>query len=93
VVKVKMTFYIDSGDLRWMAGGSGADSIFQFRLDGMKRCQKMKRTQRAHLDSMRRKCNTTQWHDNVNRRRGDTGEGKGMRRYQLGCCESYWAKK
>jgi hypothetical protein len=53
--------------------------------DGMKRCQKMKRRQRAHLvGSMRMKCDTARQRDNVSRRRGGTGEGKGRRRRQLG---------
>jgi hypothetical protein len=40
----------------------------------------MKQRQRAHLDSMGRKRDTTQWCGNVDRRRGGTREGKGRRR-------------
>jgi hypothetical protein len=45
----------------------------------MKCCRKMKRTQRAHLGSMERKCDTAQRCDDVGQRRGGTGEGKGRR--------------
>jgi hypothetical protein len=37
----------------------------------------MKRMQRARLRSMKMKRDTTRWRDNVGRRRGGTGEGKG----------------
>jgi hypothetical protein len=47
--------------------------------DVMKRCQKMKRKQRARLDSMRRKRDTTQQRGDVDRRRDGTEEGKGWR--------------
>jgi hypothetical protein len=66
---------------RRMAGGGVVDSMFQFWLsrggDRTKSCQKMKRRQRAHLGSMRRKRDTMRWHGDIDRRRGDTGEGKG----------------
>jgi hypothetical protein len=45
-----------------VAGGDGVDSMLWFRLemedDGMKCCWKMKRTQRAHFDSMGMKRDT-----------------------------------
>jgi hypothetical protein len=60
-----------------------ADSMLQFRLemgsDGTKHCRKMKRSQRAYLGSMAKKCDTVQWHDDINRRRGGTIKGKGRR--------------
>jgi hypothetical protein len=66
-----------------VVGGGGADSMLQFWLewgdDVMKRCQKMKRKQRARLDSMRRKRDTTQQRGDVDRRRDGTDEGKGWR--------------
>jgi hypothetical protein len=70
-----------------VAGDGGADSMLQFRLkkggDGTKRCRKMKRRQRANLISMGRKRDARQCGD-IGRTRGDTGEGKGWRRHQLG---------
>jgi hypothetical protein len=72
-----------------VAGDGSVDSMFQFllerRCDGMKRCQKMKRRQRAYLDSIERKCDTTRRRDNVGQRRGGTGERKGVGRCELGC--------
>jgi hypothetical protein len=60
----------------------GVDSMLQFQLerrdDVMKCCRKMKRRQRAHLDSMRRKRNMT-WQNDIARRRGATRERKGRR--------------
>jgi hypothetical protein len=60
--------------------GDGADSMLRFRLewggDGMKRCQNMKRRQRACLSSIGRKCDTMRWHGDVSQRRGGTGEGE-----------------
>jgi hypothetical protein len=44
--------------------------------DGTKRYWKMKRGQRAHLDSMVRKRDTKRWRGDVSQRRGSTGEGK-----------------
>jgi hypothetical protein len=45
-----------------VAGDSGADSIFQFWLemggDDAKYCRKMKQSQRAHFDSIGKKCDT-----------------------------------
>jgi hypothetical protein len=68
--------------------GGGVDSMLQYRLerggDGMKRCRKMKRRQRARLGSMGRKRDMVQRRGDVGRRRGGTGEGKGRRRRQLG---------
>jgi hypothetical protein len=70
-----------------VAGDSGADSMYWFRLerrgDRTKRCRKMKRRQLAHLGFMGRKRDTTQQHGDVGRRRGDTGEEKKSRRRQL----------
>jgi hypothetical protein len=64
-----------------VADAGGADLMFQFQLerrgDGTKHYRKMKRRQRAHLDSMRRKCVTARRRDDVGRRRGGTGKGKG----------------
>jgi hypothetical protein len=63
------------------------DLMLRFRLemrgDGTKCCQKMKQSQRAHLDSMRSKRDTTQQHDDVSRRRYGTGEGEGKKQHQL----------
>jgi hypothetical protein len=50
----------------------------------MMRCRKMKRRQRGHLGSKESKHDTARWRDDVGRRRGDTGEGKGRRRRYLG---------
>jgi hypothetical protein len=64
-----------------VADAGGADFMFQFQLerrgDGKKRYRKMKRRQRAHLSSMRRKRVTARRRDDVGRRRGSTGKGKG----------------
>jgi hypothetical protein len=49
-----------------------------------KHFQKVKRSQRARLESMGSKRDTTRRHGDVDPRRGDTREGKGMRRCQLG---------
>jgi hypothetical protein len=70
-----------------VADGGGADSIVRFRFeregDEMKCCRKIKWMSQARLCSMRSKRDTTRWHDDVNRRRGDTGEGIGRRRRQF----------
>jgi hypothetical protein len=62
-----------------VVGGDGVDVVLRFRLemggDGVKYCWKIKWWQRAHLDSMERKRGTVRWHDDVDRRRGNTGEG------------------
>jgi hypothetical protein len=50
----------------------------------MKHYWKIKWRQRTRLDSMVRKRDTVQRRDDVGRRRGGTGEGKGRRRRQLG---------
>jgi Zn-dependent M16 (insulinase) family peptidase len=67
-----------------MSDGGGVDSMLQFRLkmrgDETKHYQKMKRKLRAHLGSMRRKCDTARRCGDVGRRRGRTIEGKGRRR-------------
>jgi hypothetical protein len=63
LVKIEMIFYIngwlESDVLGRVTCCGSVDSMFQFRLkrgaDGMKCCQKMKRRQRAHFDSMERK--------------------------------------
>jgi hypothetical protein len=60
-----------------VVGDGGADSILQFWLergdDWMKRYRKMKRSQRVHLDSMRRKCDTT-WQHQLGERRYQGGK-------------------
>jgi hypothetical protein len=76
-----------------VASGSGADSMLQFWLerggDGIKHCRKMKRRQQARIRLMGRKCDTVRRCDDIGWRRGDTREGKGSRRRQLDCRESY----
>jgi hypothetical protein len=76
VAKIGMAFSMQ----RRAGGGGGEDSMFQFRLkrgdDGMKCYQKMKRRRQVHVDSMGRKCDTTQQRGNVDRRRDDTEEGE-----------------
>jgi hypothetical protein len=71
-----------------VADGGGGDSMLRFRLergDNMtKYYRKMKRSQRARLGFIGRKHDMTRWRDDVGRRRGDTREGKGRRKYQLG---------
>jgi hypothetical protein len=42
----------------------------------MKRCRKMKRNQRARLDSMGMKYDMTRWRDDIGRSRDGTGERK-----------------
>jgi hypothetical protein len=53
----------ESDGLERVTGSGGKDSIFQFQLergcDGIKHCRKMKQMQRARLDSMKRKRDTT----------------------------------
>jgi hypothetical protein len=65
--------------------GSDADSMIRFWLkmgdDETKRCWKMKWTQRARLDSMGRKRDTTRWYGDVDQRRCGTREGKERRRH------------
>jgi SRSO17 transposase len=48
--------------------------------DGIKHYQKIEWRQRARLDSMERKHDTTRQHDDIGRRRGSAEEEKGMRR-------------
>jgi hypothetical protein len=90
VTKVEMTFYSSGGweldDLGRVANNGGADSILRFRLerggDGVKRCQKMKRMQRACLGSMRRKKrDMVWWRGDIGRRTGGTGEGGTRQRH------------
>jgi hypothetical protein len=45
--------------------------------DGLKHYWKMKQMQRAHLASMRKKHDTTQWRGDAGQRRGGTEEEKG----------------
>jgi hypothetical protein len=51
------------GLLGRVVGSGSADSILWFRLEsgggGMERCKKMKQSERARIDSMRRKYDTT----------------------------------
>jgi hypothetical protein len=61
--------------------------------DGTKRYRKMNRSQRAHLDSMRRKRDTALWYGDIGWRRGVTKEGKSRRQRQWDWYESYWAEK
>jgi hypothetical protein len=99
--RLRWSFYSSWG---WELSGlkrvtcyGGADSMLWFRLGrravGMKHYWKIKWRQRTRLDSMVRKRDTVQWRDDVGRRRGGTGEGKGRRWRQLGWCEFYWTKK
>jgi hypothetical protein len=67
----------EGGQRRWC--GFNASVWVERGCDRVKRCWKMKRWQRAHLGSMGRKRDTTRLHDDVGRRRGDTGEGKERR--------------
>jgi hypothetical protein len=90
-LRLRWPFYSNGG---WESGGptrvansSAVESMVQFWLerggDRMKRCLKVKRWQRAHHGSMRRKSDTTRRCGDIDPRRGGTGEGKGMRRCQL----------
>jgi hypothetical protein len=67
-----------------VACNGAVDSMLQFQLErgdnGMKHCQKMKRSQQARLVSMERKRDMAQWCDYIGRRRGSTRERKGRRR-------------
>jgi hypothetical protein len=90
VNKIDMTFYScrgwKSGCIGRVVGDSGVYSMLRFRLEGgveMKRCQKMKRKQRARLGSMGTKCDTVWRCGDIDRRRGDIGEGKSRRRHLL----------
>jgi hypothetical protein len=84
VAKVEMIFYSsrvwESCGPRRLSCNGDAGSMLEFWLkrggDGTKRCRKMKRMQQAYLGLMRRKCNTAQRRDDVDRRRGGTREGK-----------------
>jgi hypothetical protein len=96
VDKVEIVFFIavewESGGPVRVASGGGVNSILRFRFekrdDGTKRCRKIKRRQRGHLNSMRRKYDTTQQRGDVSQRRCGIGEGKERRRCQLGWHES-----
>jgi hypothetical protein len=61
-----------------VVGGGGVDLMLRFWLkkggDGTKRRWKMKRRQRARLDSMKRMRGTTRQRGDVGRMRGGTGE-------------------
>jgi hypothetical protein len=87
----------ESGYSSRVAGGGSVDLILRFWLergcDGTKHYQKMKRSQRARLGFMGRKCGMLQWRDDIGWRRGGSGEGKGRRRCHLDWRESYYAKK
>jgi hypothetical protein len=67
--------------LRRVAYDGGVVSILQFQLkrggDGTKRCRRMKQRQRTHLDLIGRKRDTVRRRDDIDRRKGGTGEGKG----------------
>jgi hypothetical protein len=99
--RLRWPFYSSGGwkssDPGRVTDGDVADSMFRFWLergdDGTKRCRKMKRRQRSRFGSMGSKCDTTRRRDDINQRRGGTGEGKERRRRQLGWRESYWVKK
>jgi hypothetical protein len=86
----------ESGGPENMVGNGGADSIFWFWLesggDMIKRCRKMKWRQRAHLNSIERKHDTTQQHDDIGRRRCGTGDAKEKRQRQLGWRKSIGPK-
>jgi hypothetical protein len=66
-----------------VAYGGGADLMLQFWLerggDRIKRCQKIKRRQRARLSSIGRKCDMVRRRDDIDRRICNTEEGKGRR--------------
>jgi hypothetical protein len=66
-----------------VANSGGVDSKLQFWLerggDRMKCCLKVKRRHRARHGSMRKKSDTTQRYEDIDPRRGGTGEGKEMR--------------
>jgi hypothetical protein len=70
-----------------VADNSDADSMLRFRLerrgDGMNHCRKMKRRQRAHLDSMGRKYDTVWWRGDISRRRGTQHRGGEMKEMML----------
>jgi hypothetical protein len=63
-----------------VADGGGADSMLRFQIerggDGTKRCQKIKRRQRAHLSYMERKRDTARRHGDICQMKGGTREGK-----------------
>jgi hypothetical protein len=60
---------VESGGPGRVTYGDGVNSMFQFRLerggDKTKRCQKMKRRQRAHLGSTGSKRDTVRQRDDV----------------------------
>jgi hypothetical protein len=91
VVKDEIIFFSSGGSKSGSLGvacGGVADSILQFRLkrgcDGIKHYRKMKQRQCNCLGSMRRKRDTTWRCDDIDRRRGGTGEVKEGRQHQLG---------
>jgi hypothetical protein len=81
VPKVEMTFIVMEGGSQAVCEGCPTAVVLWFRLkrgdDGTKYCQKMKRMQRAHLGSIRRKRDTTRQCDDVDRMRDDIRKGKG----------------
>jgi hypothetical protein len=90
VVKIEMIFYSsrwESSSPGRVAYSGGADSMLLFRFergcDRTKHYPKIKRRQRARLDSMGRKCNRVRRRDDVGQRRCGIEEGKGRRRRQL----------
>jgi hypothetical protein len=100
MIKIEMIFYSSEG---WesegpdRAGRWWCGFMLWFQLEGWgdrtKYCWKMKRSQWARLDFMRRKRDTVRRRGDVDRRKGGTGEGKRSRRHQLYWRESYWAEK
>jgi hypothetical protein len=66
-----------------VASGDGTDlNVSVLAREGRRRdeaLQKMKRSQRAYLDFMGRKCDMMQWCDDVDRRRGGIREEKERR--------------
>jgi hypothetical protein len=76
---LRFTFFIavEGESRRWC--GLNALVLAREGDDETKHCQKMKRMQRARLESMKRKRDMTRQRGNVGRRRGSTGDGKGRR--------------
>jgi hypothetical protein len=66
--------------VRRVASSGDVDSMIRFQLKRggvmMKHYRKIKQRQRAHLGSMRRKCDMTQQHGDVGWSRDDIGEGQ-----------------
>jgi hypothetical protein len=87
VAKFEIIFLQQSVGLERVIDGGGVDSIFQFHLErgcgGTKHCRKIKRSQRACLHSIGRKCDMVRRCDDVDPRRGSLGKGKERRWRQL----------